>query len=383
MNPLQRLQDNAREITLPEWLKGDLRAAVRTAALLGWQVHLDSDHGVGIWSPGGHKRYHFTAKKSSGPINRIRRDVWRYGDPELVEVARQFADGEVLDPRKAMKIKTVEEVAVVHERQQAEPMDERNCQAFLEGVEHTQHRWYEDGDGDHLRPHLCYGYKEEASVTEVSEPTVVSQHPMVAKRGQGKAYDSGTTMVQTMSDGSTRYACRFEGCGYWSLNRKAVSGHWSRAKGHPNTEVRSIPPYRAEVPEAHPYAPRKIRVEALAQRLLETLSGEAIPTLEELAEALAQKALTWVHEQTGQGTGFAEEREPMTAEETLARIRLLLDTGESFTLRQENERLASQVAELTSRVEEARQEAERIRGNWQALSDLMAEMGRTEERQGA
>jgi chromosome segregation ATPase len=60
-----------------------------------------------------------------------------------------------------------------------------------------------------------------------------------------------------------------------------------------------------------------------------------------------------------------------------------LDTGESFTLRQENERLASQVAELTSRVEEARQEAERIRGNWQALSDLMAEMGRTEERQGA
>jgi arsenate reductase-like glutaredoxin family protein len=72
-------------------------------------------------------------------------------------------------------------------------------------------------------------------------------------------------------------------------------------------------------------------------------------------EELARQALTWVHEQSRKGTAMAAEHEPLTAEDTLERIKMLLDNGEREALRKRDEEIAElrkQSETLRERVEE-------------------------------
>ena len=89
---------------------------------------------------------------------------------------------------------------------------------------------------------------------------------------------------------------------------------------------------------------------------------------------IAREALTWVHEQSHHDTEHAAEREEMTPEETLARIRLLLDDGSYSRLHQMVDEQAQQIVALENRAEQAERKAAEAMDTLQAFRELAAEL---------
>jgi len=143
--------------------------------------------------------------------------------------------------------------------------------------------------------------------------------------------------------------------------------------------------FASEVPEARQYAPRQSRIDALAEVIQALLDGG-----EKDAGSIAREALTWVHEQSKNRTEFAEEREPQSPEETLNRIRTLLDDGTMLAAQQRmasmEERLlaAEQKAQEAEAARQAADErAEQARSTLRTFMDLAREYAEDDEEEKA
>lgn len=97
--------------------------------------------------------------------------------------------------------------------------------------------------------------------------------------------------------------------------------------------------------------------------------------------AIAKAALTWVHEQSKQGTALAAEHEPMSAEDTLERIRALVtNSDERLSFERKMEDLNREVTELRARLEQAEEyameqadRADKSQSTLDALRELVTE----------
>jgi hypothetical protein len=331
MSPMYDAETFTKNL-LPKHFRHDVVVIIQTAAIMGWKVHVTSKKSVTIVSPGERKRYHFGLNsRSSTNLNRIRRDILKYGDPEKVAAADTIIDPTAsLTEQRTASLKTP-----------------------LLGEEGT--------------------YSDERPEAEPEDPyRIISRKPMVARQGSRTAYDSETTIERTYANGYKDFVCSWPGCKFTSeiSDRLSVARHYGQA--HKKGQGRSPQPpiYQQEVKTYHHYAPRQKRIEALAEVIAGLLAGSKDIEPEEIAKA----ALVWVHEQSAQGTGLAAEREELTPEDTLNRIRNLLDDGSAGAIRTELEERDQQIVALTARVEAAEAQAQSARETLKAFTDLAAEL---------
>lgn len=207
---------------------------------------------------------------------------------------------------------------------------------------------------------------------KVSDRKLLSVAPMVARRAQGRGYPSETTNERRWSDGTVDYSCRFLGCDYTALSRKSVGSHWrthvlageAEKQVQPKATV-DIPAY--EVAHRDGYTPRKERVSALAE-VLAALDLWAMSPQE-----VAEFVLNWQHEQSSTGSRVAAEREDLTSDDVLNRIRALLDNGTYLRQQEEITELRQQTEALSVDLNAALDEANQAKERWETLRELMAD----------
>lgn len=298
---------------IPAYIKKEVAEVIETAVMFGWKMHISGASSVTIISHDERKKYHFSANgRASNSLTRIKRDVIRFGDPKKLLIADSIIgikDKDIAQMAMTLLPNLGDKGTVVDHRPALEAEAREKAKAT---------------------PAAMPQKKEPVSSDSEPERHIVSEKPMVAKASEGKGYDSKVAIERTWSDGTIDYKC--VDCDYSAPNRLSIRSHRTRADHQKRgSETKR---FKAEVPNAASYAPRQTRIDALAAHLAGMFAdGEFDP------EKIARESLTWVHEQSKKGTILADEREPMTPDETLDRIRALLDNG-------------AQVAAITERDEQ-------------------------------
>jgi hypothetical protein len=232
------------------------------------------------------------------------------------------------------------------------------------------------------------------------ERTIVSERPWVARFNstgdKSRGYESETTVERHWSDGTLDYHCAWPGCDYTSPLPRPVANHYARTASHAKVN-RS--PDKFSIPIYEPSSRQQQRIDRLLREM--ERAKDELPSEFDLA-ALAKKMIEMrerhreVHEDYDSG-------EPMTAEQVLNRIRLMVDQGEyakrmeaEAEVRRRNDELAAEVANLAERLDrsernateavqaaadlaaqrdEAKAAASRYRDNWKALQEMLQEVG--------
>jgi hypothetical protein len=207
--------------------------------------------------------------------------------------------------------------------------------------------------------------------------TVVSETPwMIRKDGvegaRGRMYESHNVTKRVWSDGFEDYGCNF--CEYDSDNPRSVSMHANRRKDHPKREGR---PEIREVAEYHESGIKhgESTVRRLNADLLHALDGvEGWQSMdrETLARTLAERII--------ENRPDRAPAEPLTPEQIIERIVLMVDRGRLAEMHQQVETLAAEVrkrameaAAANVLAAEATAEAERLREERRVLRDLLSE----------
>lgn len=322
---------------LPNGLKADVIKLIGAGVALGWKLHVTSRSSCTLISHDERKKYHFTPRRSSTPLNRVKRDLTKYADPTYLALATVGTS----DPEEGVP----EDVALT-------------AWSMVPKV------------GDEGTVTLERPEDEEQFTSE--PPHIVSEKPMLAASGPGRGYESKTTIERRWSDGSKDYACTV--CDYTSPHRHSVPRHFTK---HSEGTQPLNPKFKAQVPDKAIYRPNKHRVAALAAWLAENLGGGADPD----PQAIALAALTWVHEQSVHSTEHAAEREELDDSDILNRIRTLLDRGEEHRLQArlreqeaEIEALRANAAVAEKRALEADARATQARENLRAFVALAEEL---------
>jgi len=384
---------------IPEALGKEVKEVVTIAVALGWKMHVTSNNSVAIVSYDERKKHHFSVGgRSTHNFNRIHRDVLKFAEPEKLlladslagikmprnvpggkEAARFAADlaavmlplvgdeGTFVDHRPEIaQAEAEEEQRKIVARQRREQREREAEQARHEAQERARQIAQEAAQA----ARQAAAEEDAALVTkeeESAERHIVSEKPMVAKGGEKRAYESYTAIERLWSDGTKDWKC--PECDYTSSkSRGSVPAHWSKVHSS-GSGTRPHPTFfEADVPDARVYAPRQTRVEALAQTI-----GEMMKTGETDPEVIARTALTWVHENSKHATPLAAEREELTPEDTLNRIRTLLDQGVYDQQQKRIEALEEHVLTAEAEAREARESAERARETLRAFTELATE----------
>lgn len=391
--------DTFDKSVIPRAYAKDIVETVVGAVHLGWRLYINGSSMTleapeSANAPQGKRRIHFSTRRNSGPIQRLRAQIAKYGDPVKKGLAQSVAEGVL--PRSSIPSAPRSNVVI------EEP---RNCRLVRKNEEHRSHVWFADDDAEMRSPFACGGLKitrrppltpavtpapvenKEQEVSKVAvtvskvEKRVVSTQPMMAHRGGGMSYPSETTLERTWSDGSVDYLCAF--CkGFDSLFRKGVAGHYqthvhkgevqSPKKPGDKKDVLVPDPTYTEPAFTRAYTPRKQRVEALVAALMD-LGLDTFKTPQQLAEAVAKASLQWVHEQSSQGTRFAAEHEDLSDADILTRIRSLLDQGEYMSQRERLVEKEQELDNVRSQLADAESRATRAEERFQAFRELVNE----------
>ena len=315
---------------LPDGFKQDIKALVAYAVAVGWRLTVTSNAGMTIVSPDENKKLHFSNRRSSGPLQRLRRTIDKYADPGRVEYMHNIMSSDLTDDQYIEMMSPLladSNIEFATPDQEEEPVKKRKAAP---------------------RPAAAKKVEEiDKKATEQATPerTLVSEKPMLARAHEGRAYESRVAIERTWSDGTVDYKCTL--CDYTG-ERLSVRGHWQKHVRAGEVEASGPggrgPEFQADVPLAAKYSPRMSRVEALA----EWLASAYVPGEEPDFTLLARDALTWVHEQSAQGTALAAEREELSSDDILNRIRVLLDQGQYVKQREQIDKLSQELSTLRS-----------------------------------
>ena len=356
---------------LPGGLHRDAQALVHGALALGWKIMVKQIM-VRLISPDGEHIITISASNKNIPYERYKREIHKYANPLLIPKNDKQVHAVATDAVKA-------ENAVIAKRKEREAQKRAESEqrkaarkakvsgqkpAMAEAMERAMREV----------PAEAIAYDEEGHPDAPGFGRyVVSEVPMMAHRGQGKGYPSPTTNERTWSDGTVDYTCRSEGCDFSVEKRMGVGSHWrshvARGEEQPAPKPKETyvtPPH--EPAYTHGYTPRRERVTALS-RVLEALDLTAMT-----AEELAEFVLSWQHEQSEAGTRVAAEREEMTADDVLNRIRSLLDNGTYLAQQERITALEQDVQSLVQDVTVAQMEAQRAKETLATFRELVAEV---------
>lgn len=294
-------------------------------------------------------------------MKRVRRDIFRFGDPKLVALADATVSGTVRAKDAESLMRHIGDVGtVVLQRNQDVPKVEKQPTP----ADMPKHK----DEAEHAG--------QDAEPRSESERHIVSENPMLAKAHEGRGYESKVAIERHWSDGSKDYKC--VDCTYASPNRLAVRGHYqvhARKKGRAQgPSPQRSQTFKVEVPDAVRYKPRQSRIDALAAQIKEAMDqGQADPG------EIARTALTWVHEQSKQGTNLAAEREDMSDGDVLNRIRNLLDDGSYMRQQEELATMRDRLVRAERETAAAREQAEQARSTLRAFTDLANELSQGDQ----
>lgn len=212
------------------------------------------------------------------------------------------------------------------------------------------------------------------------ERTLVTEKPWMVRRGagtgtKGRMYESATVIHRVWSDGSEDYRCVL--CPYTNTNPRSVSGHYSKSADHDGqypqlARPTHIVPNYEKTDITRPRSAIK-RLQSDLLHALDRIKDWRDMDRSTLAEAVAEA----VYEQRPD----REAPEPLTPEQILARIVLMVDDGALATMHQKVEEMAAAMREnsdLTTaaqiRAERAEAAAERLREERQALAAMLSDM---------
>jgi hypothetical protein len=196
-------------------------------------------------------------------------------------------------------------------------------------------------------------------------------HKASNKRG-GTMYESEAVIQRDWPSGETDYRCAYEGCGYNSVRPRSVSNHYGarhtqRGETEPGSQKDVVPVTDYTEPlSTRPYVPSKRLIDALAAYISEHIDDGTLSHAE-----YAEVMLTWAHERPDLPDVEATQREPLTAEQIVERVRMLVGAPLAAVLadyEREMEGLRADVSTMTRTVDDLR--AER-----RALRDLLTEEG--------
>jgi hypothetical protein len=309
---------------IPKGFTEEMRTLVRFAVSYGWRVR---PHGLrlNLLSATGNKTLTLSASGRNVPIQRYMRTIETHGSPLVKPVLGK-------DP---------EETATELARRMARAEDAAKAKAT----------------------------PVPPAAPKAAPLRLISETPMIAHSGQGKGYPSETTIERRWSDGTLDYQCAK--CDFTSTLRHGVRSHWQVhvREDEANRSNQDLIPKIDTEPHEPIYKPRENRVKALALALKELLQeGLDWDNIDAAAETLAQRALVWTHEQTGSSN--SEEREPMTAEDVLVRIRSLVDNGAYAAQADRILALEAEHEELRAAAEEAERMAKEATDTLEAFADL-------------
>lgn len=222
---------------------------------------------------------------------------------------------------------------------------------------------------------------DEVSQIRDSDRSVVTEKPWMARQGgsegaSGRMYESPSVIERVWSDGHTDYKCTV--CSYTSDNPRSVSSHHARRKDGEHGQG----PGTVKVLKVKDYTPTDIvrpvsAIRRLTSDLLRALDGMddwSSMSPDELAKVLAEH----VYEERPD----REPAQPLTPEQILARITMLVDGGRLAEMHQSVERTAAALVEatedrqrLTGEVADLQREVTRLHEERRALRDLLAEAG--------
>lgn len=207
--------------------------------------------------------------------------------------------------------------------------------------------------------------------------SLVSESPWMVRKGghEGKAgrmYESHSVIHRVWSDGGEDYRCRF--CSYASDNPRGVAGHAARTKvGHPSQAEAEL-----EVHRVNEYVPTEIKhplsaIRRLTSELTHALDGiadwESLGR-EELARTLAEHVFA--------ARPDREPAEPLTSEQIIHRITLMVDSGRLAEMHQQVEATAAALreaqemrAEMSVRAGELERRVDALTAERRALRDLL------------
>lgn len=211
---------------------------------------------------------------------------------------------------------------------------------------------------------------EETTATPEPDPpqrVLVTEKPWMVRRGgheggAGRMYESHSVIHRVWSDGHEDYRCRF--CAYESENPRGVAGHASRTKeGHPAS---SAPPEDRRVNE---YVPTEIKrplsgIRRLTSELVHALDGMSDwcdMDKEELARTLAEHVYAQRPDR--------EPAAPLTPEQIIHRITLMVDAGRLAEMHQQVEATAEALREAQSNARLAWDQASALEAQVTVLRD--------------
>lgn len=209
--------------------------------------------------------------------------------------------------------------------------------------------------------------------------TVTSETPWMVRKdgvagGRGRMYESHNVIHRVWSDGFEDYRCRF--CSYEHENPRSVAAHANRSAEHPkrdgDPEIREVPVYNPTDIKHSNHTMRRLHSDLL--HALDAVEGWQSMDRETLARTLAEVIL--------ERRPDREPAEPLTAEQIIDRIVLMVDRGRLADMHQQVETLAAQVRDRTAEATaanvlaaEATAEAERLREERKVLRELLTEDG--------
>lgn len=246
--------------------------------------------------------------------------------------------------------------------------------------------------GDSTKKALALAGKGLPSVTAVADglAPVIPNEPVrplregpwlahrAANKQGGTMYESEAVIQRDWPEGITDYACAYEGCGYNSVRPRSVASHYGQkhtAAGETEaagaSKVVPVTDY-TEPLTSRDYVPSDRLVKALAAYLTENEVGAYG------MESLARAALVWAHERPDLPDAEASPREPLSAEQIVERVRMLVGAPLAAVLEEVRIELGSSETErqyLMDANVELRQQLEDLRAERRALRDLLAEEG--------
>ena len=203
-----------------------------------------------------------------------------------------------------------------------------------------------------------------------SSPWLAAAGPATGNR-PGRRYESEAVIERHWSDGSIDYVCSWPGCGFTHpSNPRAVASHYGGSKDHAKVGPQS--PQYADPDYVEPITHHR-SAQNRAARLARELALVIVDADGNLEAAAYDDPLEWARtvaerivaaRDANRLTRETESGEPMTPEELIERIRVIVDDGSYLrrieaeaTLIAERDNLAADLAELRDQVDRLSKDA--------------------------
>lgn len=352
------------------------RRAVILAGCMGWSVRWANKRGRIIALR--HESKEILVPSTNVNANRARSwidQIVRYSDPDIL---RDFTSGKWMHDFDMPSSKIVEalgaEVSLAIEKHLANPDAEPEVFPDVPAETPTlapEPEPEEVADVPDTVSAPTHREQLEQLLERRRNRVLVSTRPWMARKGGtegggGRMYESPVVLVDTFSDGSIEYRCKF--CAFTHENPRSVSAHASRSKtGHNSGDepiiVRPVPVY--EPSGFHRQQTIASRLAADITAALDSVEDWGSMDKADLAEALAQAIIEARPERA--------PAEPLTDEQIVRRITTLVDHGRLFDMHQQVEQMAAALAEANEKAEAALADAERLRDERAALKELLSD----------